>query len=179
MDQHTAYKVSYRKIKYPRLEFRSGELLCVLPVGHKLDFLLERHQGWIDKKSDFIAKCLKDTENKELAVRTDKEFKGLVCQYVDMATKELCTDLNEIYFRAMRTKWASLSPKRNLTLNTLMSHLPEHLIEYIAFHEIVHTKEKRHNDKFWGIISGKFKDHRELEKDLFVYWFIISKKQSP
>lgn len=176
MEQQIEYKVSYRDIKYPRLEFKAGELLCVLPFGHEQDSLLEKHRVWIDKKSDFIAKCLSDAKNKKLTKRTDEEFKKLVFKYIDSASRELNAGLNGIFFRTMRTKWASLSPKRNLTLNTLMTHLPEQLIEYITFHETAHTIEKRHNEKFWDIIARKFGDHSEMEGDLFAYWFVIADK---
>lgn len=75
----------------------------------------------------------------------------------------------------MRTKWASLSHKKNLTINRLMKSLPEHLIKYIIFHEITHAIERRHNDRFWGIISGKFANYRKLDRDLFIYWFRVIK----
>jgi predicted metal-dependent hydrolase len=44
----------------------------------------------------------------------------------------------------------------------------------VIFHEVVHLKEKRHNDKFWKRISKKFDDYQEFEKDLFVYWFKLA-----
>ncbi len=54
-----------------------------------------------------------------------------------------------------------------------MKHLPERLIEYVIFHEITHIMEKRHADRFWGIISKKFANYRELERELFAYWFLL------
>lgn len=83
---------------------------------------------------------------------------------------------NSVYFRTMKTKWASLNPKRNLTLNLLMRHLPEYLIEYIIFHEMTHAAEKRHNENFWRIIAERFQDYQDRERDLFIYWFLIAKK---
>ena len=76
----------------------------------------------------------------------------------------------------MKTKWASCSKKRNLTINTLMKFLPDYLIEYIIFHEIAHLKERKHNENFWKIVSRKFKNYEEMEKELFIYWFLIWKK---
>jgi len=52
------YKVSHRAVKYPRLEFKTGELLIVLPSGRKPDVLLEKYKGWILKKFDFIKECM-------------------------------------------------------------------------------------------------------------------------
>ena len=61
-----------------------------------------------------------------------------------------------------------------MTINRLMKYLPEPVLKYVVFHEIVHLIEKRHNDKFWKRISKRFNDYEELEKDLFVYWFKLA-----
>ncbi|MEW6417317.1 MAG: YgjP-like metallopeptidase domain-containing protein [Nitrospirota bacterium] len=170
------YDVSYRNIKYPRLEFKTGKLLFILPFGYKPDYLLDKHRKWILKKSEFIKKCLKESPDKKLVRRTDKEFKELVHSFVKKSSKKIGMELNTIYFRNMKTKWASCSPKRNLTINMLMKYLPDKLIEYVLFHEMVHMIEKRHNDNFWKMVTKKFKDYQKLEKDLFIYWFQLAKK---
>lgn len=173
MDLHNIqYRVSYRDIKYPRLEFTTGELLFVLPYGHKPESLLNKHRGWILKKMGYIKECLKDIPGKKLAFRTDEEFRELIHTYAEKTAAELRVRVNNIYFRKMKTKWASLSPKKNLTVNMSMKHLPEQLIKYVIFHETAHLIEKRHNDRFWKVISEKFDNYRELEKKMFVYWFV-------
>ena len=55
-----------------------------------------------------------------------------------------------------------------------MKYLPQHLIEYIIFHEMVHVIEKKHNNSFCMIIEKRYKDYQGLERELFEYWFIIS-----
>lgn len=167
------YKISYRDIKYPRLEFGMGELLLVLPFDHDPDAVLEKHKVWVRRKVAFIEECLRDSADKEIAHRTDGEFKGLVRFYIEQASEELGVRVNKIFFRRMKTKWASCSSRRNLTVNTLMKHLPEWLIEYVVFHEIAHLAEKKHNDRFWKMVSKKFDNYGELEKNLFTYWFLM------
>jgi hypothetical protein len=171
------YKVSHRDVRYPRLEFRTGKLLLVLPFGHKPEPIMNKHKKWILKKMSFVEECLKHSSSKKMVERTEKEFRDLTFSLARKAIKELGGRLNHIYFRMMRTKWASLSSRRNLTINRLMKHLPIHLLNYVIFHEIVHLKEKRHNDKFWERISKKFSNYQEMEKDLFVYWFQLSKRR--
>lgn len=167
------YKVSHRDVRYPRLEFKTGELLLVLPFGHEPARLLEKHKGWMIRKTGFIKECLRDSSNKKLVGRSEEELKDLIHSFSEGISKELGEELNKIYFRTMKTKWASCSSKRNLTMNRLMKYLPGHLLKYVIFHEIAHLKEKRHNDKFWKRISKKFSNYQELEKDLFVYWFQV------
>lgn len=73
----------------------------------------------------------------------------------------------------MKTKWGSYSKKGNLTINTLLKYLPDKLIEYIIFHEMAHSIERKHNERFWNIINKKFKDYETKEKNLLVYWFLV------
>jgi hypothetical protein len=169
------YSVSHRNVRYPRLEFRTRKLLLVLPFGRKPGPVLDKHKRWILKKAAFVEECLKHASDKRMVKRTEEEFRNLTHALIRKALMEMGGRLNHIYFRMMRTKWASLSSKRNLTINRLMKHLPEPLLNYVIFHEVVHLKEKRHNDKFWEGISKKFDNYKELEKDLFIYWFLIAK----
>jgi predicted metal-dependent hydrolase len=76
----------------------------------------------------------------------------------------------------MKTKWASLSPKGNLTVNIMMKDLPEHLIKYIILHEATHLIEKRHNESFWKLIAQKYKTYQAAENEIFVFWFLISQR---
>ncbi|MDI7260170.1 MAG: M48 family metallopeptidase [Thermodesulfobacteriota bacterium] len=168
------HKVSYRGVKYPRLEFKTGELLIILPFEQKPDRLLEKHRSWILNKARFIKECLKDTSNKKLVRRSEEEFKSLILSFVTDASEELGKDLNRVYFRTMKTKWASCSSKRNLTINRLMRFLPEPILRYVIFHEIAHLRDKRHNSRFWKRILKRFDNYQELEKDLFIYWFKLA-----
>jgi len=170
------YVVSYRAVKYPRLEFKTGKLLIVLPLGAKPDILLDKHKHWIIKKSEFIRRCLQSAKNKKLITRSDEKFRKLIDYFVRKTSKDLNVKLNRIYFRKMRTKWASLSSAKNLTINSLVKHLPEYLIRYVIFHELAHIIEKRHNGRFWEIISRRFKNYRKMEREMFMYWFLVSKK---
>lgn len=171
-----SYQVSYRDIKYPRVELKTGKPLFVLPFGYNPDILYEKHNSWIFEKINFIKSCLDSAKNKELAGRSDEEFKNLIYSIIKETSYNLEIKISTVYFRKMRTKWASLSSLRNLTVNRFMKYLPEYLIGYIIFHEIVHAIEKKHNNRFWEIISGKYKDYKKSEKELFEYWFKVSEK---
>lgn len=175
-DKSLNYKVSYRDIKYPRVELKTSKPLFVLPFGYKPNILYEKHKSWIFKKINFIEECLDNAKNKELVERSNEEFKKLTCSVVKKISGDLEIKIKQVYFRKMRTKWASLSQVRNLTVNKFIKYLPEYLIEYIIFHELVHVIEKKHNNRFWEIISGKYKDYQKSEKELFEYWFKVSEK---
>lgn len=170
------YRVSHRDIRFPRLELTTGELLFVLPRGHVACVLLRKYDDWIQKKIAFIRECLDNGTGKKLVSRSDEEFGEMVHAIAGESAAELRVKLNDLYFRTMKTKWASLSARKNLTVNMLMKHLPDHLIRYVIFHEAAHLIEKRHNDRFWDLISRKYNNYREKEKELFTYWFLVNHK---
>ena len=170
------YKTSFRDIQYPRLEFRTGELVLVIPKGEDPKEILRRHKKWVADKIKRIEECRKAARTKDLVQRDDQDFQGLVLQYIDKNSQEVTVKVNRVIFRTLKTKWASISPKKNLTFNTMMRFLPDYLIEYIVFHEIAHLKHKHHNSDFWKMISRRFKNYQDLEEDLFVYWFKLTEK---
>jgi len=171
-----SYTVSYRTVKYPRLEFKTGELVIVLPLGQKPDSVFENHKIWIHKKLKFINEYLEKAKKKKLTERTEKEFRELVFFCVEEISEALRVEPNNIFFRKMKTKWASISAAKNLTLNKLMIYLPAHLIKYVIFHEMTKIKKKRHNEKFLNIISQRYKNYEQMERGMFIYWFLIVKK---
>lgn len=169
--------IDYRDIRYPRLEFKTGTLLLVLPKNYENEKdILQKHKKWIHKKQITIKNALEEAKTKQLNKnRTNEELKQLVHSIVKNFIEEFNFKINNVYFRKMKTKWGSYSAKRNLTINTLLKYLPKKLIEYVIFHEMVHSLERKHNQTFWKIMSRKFKNYRTREKDLLVYWFLIQK----
>jgi len=108
--------------------------------------LLEKNMEWILKRNKIISHHLDKSRRKKIkAMNTDK-VKHLVIDEANKISKELGVFPNEIYFRKMKTKWASCSKQGNITINSLVKYLPNRLIKYIIFHEMVHLKIKRHNE---------------------------------
>jgi predicted metal-dependent hydrolase len=177
-DSTINYEVVHRNIKYPRLEFKTGRLLLILPDNYKdYNNIINKHKDWIHKQSSRIAKALEEAQNKRHELRrTDEEFKKLLCSFVEDISFELKININNIYFRRMKSKWGSCSRNKNLTINTLLKYLPDNLIEYVIFHEMVHLIERKHNYNFWKIIAIKFDNYEENETKLFEYWFLIQEK---
>jgi len=175
MDKPVDYTVDFRNVKHPRLEYKTGTLLLILPkTSQNEKQILQKYQKWIHKKEHTIRKALEEAKTKNLNLnRTDKELRNLIHSLAQNYQAELNTKINKIIYRKMKTKWASHSKNNNLTVNTLLKYLPQDIIEYVTYHEIAHAIERKHNEKFWNIITKKFPDYETKEKDLLTYWFRI------
>ena len=169
------YEVRYRPIKYPRIELKTGRIVVILPEGHNPEQVLQKHEKWIRDKLNIITKALSETKGKTLANRSRNDLREIVEKFVRSYENELGVNIDRIFIRRMKTKWASCSPRKILTINELARHLPDQLIGYIIYHELTHIIEKRHNEKFWKIVSMKYPNYPDLEKQLLTYWFLIMK----
>ena len=68
-----------------------------------------------------------------------------------------------------RTHWGSCTGQKNINLSLSVMLLPEHLSDYILLHELCHTKEMNHSERFWSLMDkvteGKASVYRrELKK---------------
>ena len=167
------YKVTYRKIRNPRIEYRAGALNLVVPYGYNAEILLDKYKNWIIKKKAYRQECLDISEKSDLVFRRESEFKALIYEISARLTAEMELSLKEIVFRKMKTRWASITSKRKMTINRVLGFLPEHLIEYIIFHELVHLMEMRHSKRFRQIISIRYKDFKKIDRHLYAYWLKI------
>ena len=180
MPNPTEYTVEYQNVKHPRLEFKTGTLLIILPkTGWTPEQVLEKYGRWIKRKQGTINTAVQQTtETTLIKTRTEKMLKTLVNRYAEAAQTDLHTKINRIYFKKMKTKWASHSRNNNLTINTLLRFLPEDLISYIIYHETAHNIERKHNENFWKLISQKFPNHNDKESNLLTYWFLIHESKT-
>ena len=86
---------------------------------------------------------------------------------------ELCRQdgfrYNKVFVKNQKTRWGSCSAKNNINLNVNLVRLPDELIDYVLFHELVHTKIKNHSQLFWQELSRFVKDPKRLDKKLRRY----------
>jgi predicted metal-dependent hydrolase len=163
------YKITYRRIKNPRIEYRAGTLNLIVPFGYDAEILLNKYEKWISKKRKYLQECRDISEKSELVFREGSEFESLVFKITARLSAELELTLKEIAFRKMKARWASMTSKRKMTINRAMCALPEYLLEYIIFHELVHLIEMKHSKRFREIISIRYRDFKKIDRQLYAY----------
>jgi len=67
----------------------------------------------------------------------------------------------------MKTKWGSCNiEKKRIWINLELAKKPEHCLEYIIVHEMVHLLERHHNDKFLYYMDTHLPNWKQLKTEL-------------
>ena len=90
------------------------------------------------------------------------DLKNAVSQWAD----RIGVKVREIHLRQMQRKWASISMKGRLTLNTELLSLPEALTEFVIVHELVHLLVPNHGKLFKSFMSAYLPDWEERQDRL-------------
>jgi predicted metal-dependent hydrolase len=82
--------------------------------------------------------------------------------------------IGDVKVRNNKTRWGSCSGVNNISLNIHLMRLPQELIDYVIYHELVHTKVKNHSQKYWNelekVLPGALQLDKKLNKYNLVYW---------
>ena len=73
---------------------------------------------------------------------------------------------NNVSFRTQRTLWGSCNQQKNISLNYKLIFLPEHLINYILIHELVHTLHLNHGINFWRLVAKFIPNYKKCCTEL-------------
>lgn len=127
-------------------------------------------KGWIKKNLDKMRQMERD--HKILSVKFNDidrhEARSILVKRLDELAKVHGFRYNRVFVRNQKTRWGSCSSKNNISLNVKLVRLPERLTDFVIIHELVHTRIKSHNKKFYAeleqIVNNRISLDRELKK---------------
>lgn len=113
--------------------------------------------------------------NREAVIRKLKDWlrlkvrEGLFPVAKTLATKRHLK-LSGLLVKSQRTRWASCSAQRNLSLNTKLLFLSPDLVRYVVIHELCHTVHMNHGSEFWRLVASHEPGYKALDQALREAW---------
>ena len=103
----------------------------------------------------------------ELAWR--KEAKMLLPGRVKALAAAHKFEYKNVAIKNSKTRWGSCSFDNNINLSLHLMRLPDHLVDYVILHELVHTRVKNHSKDFWQLLDIVSGDARKLDREVKAY----------
>lgn len=96
-------------------------------------------------------------------VQLKKQIPEIIEKWEDI----LKVKVSDWQVKQMKTKWGSCNiEKKRLWVNLELAKKPEHCLEYIIVHEMVHLLERHHNERFLYYMDTYLPSWRQLKTEL-------------
>ena len=82
-------------------------------------------------------------------------------------SKKVGVKAKEVRIKKMKTKWGTCNQKdKRIWLNLELAKQLPNCIDYVIVHELVHLKERRHNDRFLKLLSDAYPRWQQAKEEL-------------
>lgn len=157
----TLEKVVKRKIEKKR--FEEGERFLFLGVSKRLTFY-DGIEIFIKGEYLYFPKAMRIRAKKELESWYKKQAQTLISQRLLKKAEEVQASFTNVFFSDTKSKWGTCFADNTLQFNWRLIMAPLMVVDYVVIHELVHTTEKNHSDKFWRkvrLFTPAYKQHRK------------------
>lgn len=97
-----------------------------------------------------------------------EEAAKIIAGRLPVLSAKLGLAYNKFTVKRHRSRWASCSRKKNLNFSLLLAAAPMEVIDYVIVHELCHTVEMNHSDRFWKLVESAdhaYKEHKKWLDD--------------
>lgn len=121
-----------------------GEMQIICPPN--ADFSDENLQAWLRK---VIEEALR------------RNAKVILPPRLYMYSMQHNLPYKSVKINSSSGRWGSCSTRGTINLSYYLMLLPKHLIDYVLLHELAHTREMNHGERFWALLD-KLTDGKSL-----------------
>jgi predicted metal-dependent hydrolase len=143
-------EISRNRLTQIYTNFRNGKLQISIP-----------------EQSDIYEEIIQDQIRRLIGIACRHEAKRLLPSMVEELAKRHNFRFAEVKINQSKSRWGSCSSRGSINLSYHCMLLPPHLLEFVILHELCHTREMNHSERFWAHldnVSGQ--NAREFTQEL-------------
>lgn len=114
-----------------------GEMRIICPPT--ADFTDEKLQAWLNK-------VIEEALRRNAKIILPPRLQALSGQHN--------LPYQSVRINSSRGRWGSCSCSKKINLSYFLMLLPGHLIDYVLLHELCHTREMNHGERFWALLNS-------------------------
>ncbi|WP_294627542.1 SprT family zinc-dependent metalloprotease [uncultured Bacteroides sp.] len=128
-----------------------------LIAGEKRQFLANSRLGFMQivcpPATDFADEHLQHWLRKVIGESLRWNAKHILPPRLERLSKQSGLAYAEVKINASQGRWGSCSARKSINLSYYLLLLPAHLIDYVLLHELCHTREMNHSERFWALLN--------------------------
>ena len=136
-----------------------------LILGEKEQFWLIR--DWVSCRSFVRLKRILLDENlqnwlrKVIEESLRRNAKSILPPRLEHLSAQCGLSYASVKINSSQGRWGVARREKNINLSYYLVLLPSHLIDYVLLHELCHTREMNHGERFWDLLN-RFTDGKAL-----------------
>ncbi|MDX1641755.1 MAG: SprT family zinc-dependent metalloprotease [Balneolaceae bacterium] len=161
------------QIREPDLQYVSGESHYVQGRKYLLKVVEEnKPQRVAIGNNDLLLLYIRPGRDETKRERVMREWyrdllKNQIPDLISKWEQALGVSVDDWSVKKMKTRWGTCNTKaRRIWLNLELAKRHRYLLDYVVLHEMVHLKERLHNDRFRAYLNTHMPDWREREEEL-------------
>jgi predicted metal-dependent hydrolase len=137
-------------------------------VEQNFNFFLTRHKLRFSKNILIVESPADSRITKEELFQTyiRKISKKYFLERTKFFSDQFGFRFKTVKIRGQKTRWGSCSSNGNLSFNFRLLQFKQEVIDYVIIHELCHTKQMNHSQKFWKLVEQCCPDYKTLKKEL-------------
>ena len=135
-----------------------------------IDRFVEEKSGWIQKTKARLTAMQSAKRIIRLTEDEQRECRRQFAEYLQLRCTKWARDMGFQYGKLRvnqaKTILGSCNSKGDLSFTFRLFFVPKELVDYVIVHELAHTREMNHSERFWKIVEQAMPDYKERRKKL-------------
>jgi len=155
-------KLKVISAKLPERTYTEGEKFLYLGIQRELKIVNDSpHAVQYENGTFYLTEtCRNDAANYISALYKNLAWNHLAHRIFELAKKH-DFKIRNVKISPAKGRWGSCSSSGTINLAWRLVMAPPEVIDYVIIHELAHTVEHNHSDKFWAIVEKIVPDYKK------------------